>query len=200
MNKRIMCAAVAVAMAMAMVTAMAVEVQAQTLAADQQLNAYYTLMTLALTDGDYQSALEYAQDCMEMEDLMDDTLRADISLKRGYALLYLSRYDEALEALDACLNLAPGMSEAMLLKMQAQVAAGQPAEAMAEADAYAAVYPEQTEVYMTLGELFAVGGDYENAVKAYTAYIEQDGGNATAYQMRGQYLLQLGRYEEESEG
>ena len=49
---------------------------------------------------------------------------------------------------------------------------------------------------MTLGELFAVGGDYENAVNAYATYIETDDESATAYQMRGQYLLQLGRYEE----
>ena len=34
---------------------------AEELAAEQQLNAYYTLMTLSLTSGDYEKALEYAQ-------------------------------------------------------------------------------------------------------------------------------------------
>lgn len=192
MKKRFMCAAVALVMILMLIAG----AQAQSLAADQQLNAYYTLMTLALTNAEYSSALEYAQACMEMESLMDDTLRADIRLKQGYALMYLERYDEAIEALDACLEILPDTAEAILLKMQALVLMGQTEAATAEAEAYAAAYPEQTAVYMTLGELFALSGDYENAVNAYAAYIESDGANATAYKMRGQYLLQLGRYDE----
>lgn len=61
---------------------------AQSLDAAQQLNAYYTLMTLSLSDGDFEAALDYA--------VMSGNgrtprraLRADIYLKQGYAFLYL---------------------------------------------------------------------------------------------------------------
>lgn len=170
---------------------------AETLAADQQLNAYYTLMTLALSGADYETALTYADVCLEMEQMMDDTLRADIWLKRGYALMYLQRFDEAIESLDNCLAAAPGVSDAMLLKMQTYAAKGDAQGAMAQADEYLSAYPQQPEVYATLGELYAAGGNYDGAVEAYTKYIQTaEQVDVTAYEMRGQYLLQLGRYEE----
>ena len=78
---------------------------AQSLAAEQQLNACYTLMTLSLSEGDFEAALDYADQCLEMDELLDDALRADIYLKQGYALLYLQRSEQAQTALDACLEL-----------------------------------------------------------------------------------------------
>lgn len=169
---------------------------AEGLAADQQLNAYYTLMTLALSQGEYENALEYAQQCMALEDVLDDSVRADIWLKQGYALVALQRLDEALEALDKCLTLMPEAADAMLLKMQVFAAQGDSQASMAQAETYHEVYPEQTEVYSTLGEVFAAGGDFANAVEAYNRYLElAPDKSSEAYEMRGQYLLQLGQYE-----
>ena len=96
-----------------------VNAAAQSLAAEQQLNACYTLMTLSLSEGDFEAALDYADQCLEMDELLDDALRADIYLKQGYALLYLQRPEQAQTALDACLELLPGAADAMLLKLQA---------------------------------------------------------------------------------
>ena len=97
---------------------------AQSLDAAQQLNAYYTLMTLSLSDGDFEAALDYASQCLEMDELLDDALRADIYLKQGYAFLYLQRFEKALTALDTCLTFLPGAADAMLLKLQAYAAMG----------------------------------------------------------------------------
>ena len=97
----------------------------RSLAAEQQLNACYTLMTLSLSEGDFEAALDYADQCLEMDELLDDALRADIYLKQGYALLYLQRTEEAQTALDACLELLPGAADAMLLKLQACAAMGE---------------------------------------------------------------------------
>ena len=71
--------------------ALPVNAAAQSLAAEQQLNACYTLMTLSLSEGDFEAALDYADQCLEMDELLDDALRADIYLKQVYALLYLKR-------------------------------------------------------------------------------------------------------------
>lgn len=170
---------------------------AEELAAEQQLNAYYTLMTLSLTSGDYEKALEYAQQCLSMDSILDDALRADIYLKQGYALMYLYRFDEAIEALDESIAVSPDASDAMLLKMQTYAAQSDAQAAMDQADAYLEAYPDQTEVYTTLGEIFAAGGDYASAIEAYDQYFAvSEAANPAAYQMRGQYLLQLGRYDE----
>lgn len=170
---------------------------AEELAAEQQLNAYYTLMTLSLTSGDYEKALEYAQQCLSMDSILDDALRADIYLKQGYALMYLYRFDEAIEALDESIAVSPDASDAMLLKMQTYAAQSDEQAAMDQADAYLEAYPDQTEVYTTLGEIFAAGGDYASAIEAYDQYFAvSEAANPAAYQMRGQYLLQLGRYDE----
>ena len=91
---------------------------AQSLAAEQQLNACYTLMTLSLSEGDFEAALNYADQCLAMDELLDNALRADIYLKQGYALMYSQRFEEALTALDTCLTLLPGAADAMLLKLQ----------------------------------------------------------------------------------
>lgn len=171
--------------------------RAQSLAEEQQLNACYTLMTLSLSEGSFEAALEYAGQCLEMDALLDDTLRADIYLKQGYALLYLQRFEEALAALDTCLTFLPGAADAMLLKMQTYAAMGDVQAARDQADAYLETYPEQTEVYSVLGELLAVAGDYSGAVEAYTSYItSMEEAPASAYEMRGQCLLQTGHYAE----
>lgn len=175
----------------------AVNVAAESLVAEQQLNACYTLMTLALNEGNFESALGYADECLAMDELLDDGLRADILLKQGYALLYLQRFDEALASLDACLELLPNASDALLLKLQAYVAMGDAQSAHTQAETYLENYPEQTEVYSVLGELFAATGSYKEAVEAYTRYIDLGTGDlASAYEMRGQCLLQLGQYED----
>ena len=170
---------------------------AQSLAAEQQLNACYTLMTLSLSGGDYASALDYADQCLAMDELLDDALRADIYLKQGYALMYSQRFEEALAALDTCLTLLPGAADAMLLKLQTYAAMGDARSARAQAEAYLETYPEQTDVYSALGQLLAAAGDYAGAADAYASYIASvEEAPASAYEMRGQCLLQLGRYEE----
>ena len=80
---------------------------AQSLVAEKQLNACYTLMTLSISGGDFEAALDYAGQCLAMDGLLDDALRADIYLKQGYAFLYLQRFEEALTALDACRRFCP---------------------------------------------------------------------------------------------
>ena len=49
-----------------------VNAAAQSLAAEQQLNAWYTLMTLSLSEGDFEAALDYADQCLEMDELLDE--------------------------------------------------------------------------------------------------------------------------------
>ena len=136
---------------------------AQSLAAEQQLNACYTLMTLSLSEGDFEAALRYADQCLAMDELLDDALRADIYLKQGYALMYSQRFEEALTALDTCLTLLPGAADAMLLKLQTYAAMGDAQSARAQAEAYLETYPEQTDVYSALGQLLAAAGDYAGA-------------------------------------
>ena len=46
--------------------------RAQSLAEEQQLNACYTLMTLSLSEGSFEAALEYAGQCLEMDALLDE--------------------------------------------------------------------------------------------------------------------------------
>ena len=170
---------------------------AQSLAAEQQLNACYTLMTLSLSEGDFEAALNYADQCLAMDELLDDALRADIYLKQGYALMYSQRFEEALTALDTCLTLLPGAADAMLLKLQTYAAMGDAQYAREQAEAYLETYPEQTDVYSALGQLLAAAGDYAGAAEAYANYIASvEDAPASAYEMRGQCLLQMGRYEE----
>ena len=76
------------------------------------------LSLIHISEGDFKAALNYADQCLAMDELLDDALRADIYLKQGYALMYSQRFEEALAALDTCLTLLPGAADAMLLKLQ----------------------------------------------------------------------------------
>lgn len=167
---------------------------AESLSLEQQINANYTLLTLEMAQGDYEGAIVYADDCLEMADVLDASVQADLYLKKGYSLLMLNRLDEAAECLDACLMLSGQNAEAMLLKMQMYVIRGEDDAALEQAEAYAAAYPESIDVFSTLGELHAVNGNYARAVEAYDRYLQQEGAQGIAYQLRGQYRLQLGQY------
>lgn len=172
---------------------------AESLSLEQQINANYTLLTLELAQGDYEGAITYADDCLEMAEVLDASVLADIYLKKGYSLLALDRLDEAAQCLDDCLNISGQNAEAMLLRMQMHVIRGEDEAAMAQAEQYVSAYPDSIDVFSTLGELYAVNGSYSQAVEAYSRYLKEEGAQGIAYQLRGQYRLQLGQYAEAEE-
>lgn len=170
---------------------------AQSLTLEQELNVYYTLYSLAMESGDYEEALSNIESCLNMDVQMDDNIWGDLYLKRGYTRIYMGDEAAAMEDLNKALEYIPTSADAMLLRIQLLINAGDAESALAQAAEFAKIYPEQTSVYLTIAELFASTADYANTVAAYTAYLATaQQPDLSAYQLRGQYRILLGRFEE----
>lgn len=170
---------------------------AQSLSVEQELNVYYTLYSLAMESGDYQDALAQIEACLAMDVELDDAIWGDLYLKRGYAKIYLGDEASAMEDINKTLEYVPTSADAMLLRIQLLINAADAEGALEQAAGFAEAYPDQTSVYFTIAELFAATADYESAIAAYTAYINAPGEkDPVGYQLRGQYLILLGKFEE----
>jgi len=180
-----------------LLTGMSCSAFGQVLSAEQELNVYYTLYSLAMESGDYQDALAQIESCLAMNVEMDDAIWGDLYLKRGYAKIYLGDEASAMEDINKALEYTPASADAMLLRIQLLINASDAQGALEQAARFADVYPDQTSVYLTIAELFAAKVDYESTIAAYTAYISAPGEkDPTGYQLRGQYLILVGRFEE----
>ena len=187
----------AIVLSVILLAGMTCSASATALSAQQELNVYYTLYSLAMESADYQDALAQIEACLAMNVELDDAIWGDLYLKRGYAKIYLGDEASAMEDINKSLEYIPTSADAMLLRIQLLVNAADTQGALAQAESFVKIYPDQLSVYLTIAELFAAAVDYESAIAAYTAYINTPGEkDPSGYQLRGQYLILVGRFEE----
>jgi len=94
--------------------------------------------------------------------------------RRGLAtvLLHQQRFEEALEHLDAPLQLAPPDPGARLLRARALAAVGRESEASLDLESILATQPEALEATLDLAALEARQGEFDSAIKRLEGLLE----------------------------
>ncbi|WP_394850907.1 tetratricopeptide repeat protein [Pendulispora brunnea] len=112
-----------------------------------------------------------ATSASEVEHVLDVTIRsltidpryADSWQQEAQALIYLGKYDEAIAALDKCLEVAPGAADCLTERITARQASGQCGEIAADARRWIATVPSAYWSYVDLANaLFLEGAPTES--------------------------------------
>ena len=116
--KKMLAVLLAAAMMLAAVPALGESAAAST-TNDQRLDAAYTLALNAINAEDYATAKEYLDICFAYCDRQSNpVLFADLLLKRACINVIEEKFDLALLALDACLQVQPDLADAWLVLSQ----------------------------------------------------------------------------------
>ena len=170
--------------------------QASGLTDEQKLNAYYTLITMKISSGAYDDALENIEKAMPLAG-SDSQLLADLWLKKGAVYAMQGNYEAALPALQSVLAYDEGSADAHLLYSQIYAQQGDAGKAIEHLTRYLSLRPDDNAMYAMLAELNFTLGQYKAAEEAYTRFIDsQDAVDLAALYMRGVSSMQSGRYKE----
>lgn len=163
---------------------------------EQKLNAYYSMATASIQNGDYAKANQYIGTCLEMAGDGYAELRTDLYFKRGCIAQLNGEMDQAIADLNAALQLDSELADAELVLTQIYADQEQNAQAIEHLKRYLELKPEDTEMQETLGGLYTMEGDYEKGAAAFDAYFASgDISNADANYLRGVCRLGLNDYE-----
>ena len=193
--KKMLAVLLAAAMMLAAVPALGESAAAST-TNDQRLDAAYTLALNAINAEDYATAKEYLDICFAYCDRQSNpVLFADLLLKRACINVIEEKYDLALLALDACLQVQPDLADAWLVLSQIYITQNDYSRAAASLEKYVELSGE-TSLYETIAQLYESMGANAEAQAAYEKYAEAAGtGNKeTVYQL-GLYKMQNGDLE-----
>ncbi|WP_204140977.1 tetratricopeptide repeat protein [Halomicronema sp. CCY15110] len=114
----------------------------------------------------------------------------------GNGLYEAGRYEEAIAAYDAALNIKPDKDEALYNKGNALSDLGRYEEAIAAYDAALNIKPDKDEALYNKGGALVNLGRYEDAISAYDAALKIKPDYPEALNNKGVALWNLGRYED----
>ena len=130
------------------------------------LEDYYSRAGTAIASEDYDEALEYIDKCLELyTPEYGEELHTDLLVKRGCLLTMLDRGTEAIEPLEAALEIDPEQGEVYLVLAQIYSGIGQTGELTEALSRYVELEPGDAEMRMLLAQL-----QYE--AEAYTSSAE----------------------------
>ncbi len=121
-----------------------------------------------------------------------DPRSAETWFKRGNQLLYKARYEDAVEAYSAALELRPQLGEVHLMRASAFRRLGQLQEALADLDRAAELKPELAGIYNNRGDVYFELDALPRAIEEFNRALELDPGMAISYTNRGLTLMEAG--------
>ncbi|HLE20264.1 MAG TPA: tetratricopeptide repeat protein [Vicinamibacteria bacterium] len=123
-----------------------------------------------IAEGKYESAISWLATFLPAS----DAERLEAELLIGEALLGDSRYEEAIVRLGEVLQAEPGTTRALRLLARAHALNGNLEDAQALFEALAEIYPDDTEVNLQLGYLYAIGSDPLRSAAAFRVAFRDD--------------------------
>jgi hypothetical protein len=144
--------------------------------------AAHELLTAALASCD--KALEQAAD------------QATTLGRRGYILVALQRYFEAVVSYDRALALKPGWVEAHIGRGFSLYCLNRYEAALASFDKAVALHPNRVETWLHRGRTFRKLNRFEEALASFDQALALEPNHAVAYNSRGETLAGLARYDE----
>lgn len=179
---------------------LATAAHASMLTGAQKLDAYYALVNLNIQSHEYEKAVGYIDKCLALAGADNAPLIADLYLKKGVLQYEQGDRDNAVVNLKKALEVDPALSDARLVLAQIYADQQDTAGAIESMKTYIAEKPEEYTMYQTLGQLYFSAGQYDEAITAYSLYLEKaDSPAPDAYYMRGVSRLQTGAFEPAAE-
>lgn len=138
----------------------------QTLTQPDGLEDYYRLAETHIAAEEYTEALECIQRCLELyEPEYGTTLQAELLLKEGCLLTILDRADEAEEAMEQVVQLAPGLADAYLVLAQLHAGSDDTQALAADLESYLELQPAAADMRLLLAQLYLAQGQGDEAMK-----------------------------------
>ena len=148
----------------------------QTLTQPDGLEDYYRLAETHIAAEEYTEALECIQRCLELyEPEYGTTLQAELLLKEGCLLTILDRADEAEEAMEQVVQLAPGLADAYLVLAQLHAGSGDTQALAADLESYLELQPAAADMRLLLAQLYLAQGQGDEAMK-HAVWLQANGG------------------------
>lgn len=152
----------------------------QTLTQPDGLEDYYRLAETHIAAEEYGEALECIRRCLELyEPEYGTTLQAELLLKEGCLLTILNRADEAEEAMEQVVRLAPGLADAYLVLAQLHAGSGDTQALAADLESYLELQPAAADMRLLLAQLYLAQGQSDEALQ-HAVWLQANGGAQNA--------------------
>ena len=164
--------------------------------------SYEVLADLAISEERYQEAADYLERVLELSEGLDQESLSQLCLKTASVYVMCGNTDRASQLLDRTLELNEASLEALLLKAQLDLEAGDKQKAAEGLGKYLELAPEDLSARLSLAQLYENMNDYAAAMKEYTLLSEKQSGDESHYLnalrcsfLSGNYDEALGRFD-----
>ena len=164
--------------------------------------SYEVLADLAISEERYQEAADYLERVLELSEGLDQESLSQLCLKTASVYVMCGNTDRASQLLDRTLELNEASLEALLLKAQLDLEAGDRQKAAEGLVKYLELAPEDLSARLSLAQLYENMNDYAAAMKEYTLLSEKQSGDESHYLnalrcsfLSGNYDEALGRFD-----
>ena len=158
--------------------------------------SYEGLADLAISEEKYQEAADYLEKELELSDGLDPEALSRLCLKTASVYVMCENRDRAVQLLDRSLELNEASLEALLLRAQLALEAGDSRTAADTLARYVALAPEDLSTGLSLARLYESLNDYDAAMKAYTLLYEKQSDDDSHYLNALRCSFLSGNYEE----
>ena len=142
---------------------------------------YELLADLAISEEKYQEAADYLEKALELSEGLEDEALARLCLKTASVYVMCGNTDRAMQLLDRTLELNGASLEAVLLKAQLALEAGDSLVAMEALERYVELAPEDLNTRLSLARLYESLNDYPAAVTEYELLYEMQSSDESHY-------------------
>lgn len=128
----------------------------------------------AIAREDYHKATEYLQGCIDTYEGDSDSDLALLYLRKGSLYILLGQPDTSMRELNRCIELDPKQADAYYLQLNLYLDNGDMESAAHTALRYEELARPDTETLAIFAQIYDSAEDYENAVRCYTAALEDE--------------------------
>ena len=157
------------------------EVQGEEAQTHSPAEGFELLADLAITEERYQDAAGYLERVLELSEGLEAEALSRLCLKTASVYVMCGNTDRATQLLDRTLELNEASLEALLLKAQLALEAGDSLVAMEALERYVELAPEDLNTRLSLARLYESLNDYPAAVTEYELLYEKQSGDESHY-------------------
>lgn len=138
---------------------------------------YDMYASLAIARTEYTEAIPYMQGCIDLYTGDSTREKGVLYLRLGSLYALSDDAQSAVAAFDQAIATEPNLADAYLLRAQMNALAGTSETVAADIRQYEILTGENPAMAASMGNLYEGAGDYESAIRCYTAAIDYTGGS-----------------------
>lgn len=153
---------------------------------------YDTYASLAIARGDYATAADFMQGCIDTYAGDSDGEKAMLWLRKGSLYTLCEDYDNAIACYDKTLELNSNVADAYLLRAQMQNERGKTEQAVADLREYQRLNGGSQTIQAVMGSMYEAAGEYAAAVECYTQAMQGENYDISILASRGRCKILTG--------